>query len=72
MLAGHHRSVELLFFGRTGERRDARLAALDHRRHIVEVARADLLLVRDEGVAAITCRELGLLHFFDISRSDEK
>src|SRR5471032_1351849 len=43
--------VELLFFGRTGQRGHGRGAALDHGGHVVEVAGAHFLLVRHKGVA---------------------
>jgi hypothetical protein len=60
--------VELLFFGGTGQRRDAGLATLDHGGDFVEVTGADFLLVRHEGVTAVTCCKLGLLHLLDIGR----
>ncbi len=60
------RSVELLFLGGAGQRGHAGFSALDHGGHLVEVARAHLLLVRHEGVATLAGREFGLLHLFHI------
>src|SRR5690606_1055743 len=45
--------VELRFLGRAGQRGHARGAALDHGGHVVEVAGAHFLLVRDKGVALL-------------------
>jgi hypothetical protein len=60
--------VELLFFGGAGQRGDAGLATLDHGGDFVEVAGADFLLVRHEGVATVAGSEFGLLHLLDIGR----
>ena len=65
---GLFRSVELFFFSRTGQSRDARAAALDHSGHFVEVTGAHFLLVRHEGVAAVACCELGFLHLLNVGR----
>ena len=52
--------VELFFFGGAGECLDAGGAALDHGGHVVEVASADFLLVRHEGVALFASGEFGM------------
>ena len=44
---GH--GLKLIFFGRAGQRRHRRGAALDNGGDLVEVAGAHLLLMRDEG-----------------------
>ena len=53
--------VELLFFGRAGQRGHGRGAALDHGGHVVEVAAAHFLLVRHKGVTLGGVSELLLL-----------
>ncbi len=58
--------MELLFFGRAGQRLDRGRAALDHGGHVVEVARAHLLLVRHEGVTLLARLEFGLLHHLHV------
>jgi hypothetical protein len=58
------RSVELLFFGRTCQGFHRRRTALDHGGHVVEVASADFLLVRHEGVTLVAGCEFRLLHHF--------
>ena len=60
------RSVELLFFGGTGQGFHRRRTALDHGGHVVEVTCADFLLVRHEGVALVACCEFRLLHHFHV------
>ena len=60
--------LELRFLGRAAEGLDGGEAALDDRRHLVEVARAHLLLVRHERVAAAARGELGLLHLLHVGR----
>src|SRR5690606_27158479 len=54
--------VELFFFGGTGERGHGRGTALDHRGHVVEVARTHFLLVTDEGVPLLARSEFRFLH----------
>ncbi|MEN9922464.1 MAG: hypothetical protein RL097_741, partial [Candidatus Parcubacteria bacterium] len=54
--------MELLFLGRAGQRLDAGVATLDHGGDVVEVAGADFLLVRHEGVALVASSEFRLLH----------
>src|SRR5476651_2552718 len=54
-------SVELFFFGRAGQRGHRGRAALDHGGRVVEVAGADFLLVRDEGVTLGCVSEFLLL-----------
>ena len=39
---------------------------MDHGGHVVEVASADFLLVRHEGVALVTCGKFWLLHHVDV------
>ena len=58
------KSVELLFFGRTGQRLHAGRTALDHGGHVVEVANTHFLLVRHEGVTLVTCSKFWLLNHF--------
>ena len=60
------RSVELLFFGRTGQGLHAGRTALNNGGHVVEVACAHFLLVRHEGVAFVACCEFRLLHHFNV------
>ena len=58
--------MELLFLGRAGQRLDAGRPALDHGGHFVEVAGADFLLVRHEGVALFAGLEFRLLDHVDV------
>src|ERR1019366_4520604 len=55
---------ELLVFGRALER-GRRSVAFDCRRHLIEVARADLALVLDGGEALFRGGELGLLQLHE-------
>ena len=58
--------MELLFFGGTGQGLHAGRTALDHGGHVIEVAGADFLLVRHEGVAFFAGGEFGLLHHLGV------
>ena len=58
--------VELLFFGRAGQRLDRGRTALDHGGDVVEVAGTDFLLVRDEGVAHFARCEFRFLNHFNV------
>ena len=60
------RSVELLFFSRTREGFHRRRTALDHSGHVVEVACADFLLVRHEGVTLVAGCEFRLLNHLGV------
>src|ERR1035438_8511203 len=51
---------ELLLFGRVLQRRQRRLAAGDHLRDLVEVARADEALVLDRGISVAV--QIGRAH----------
>ena len=58
--------MELLFFGGTGQGLHRGRTALDHGGHVVEVAGANFLLVRHEGVALFAGGEFGLLHHLGV------
>ena len=59
-------SVELLFFGGTGQGLHAGRTALDHSGHVVEVTGADFLLVRHKGVAFFAGCEFRLLYHLGV------